>query len=44
MISTLSGLTYKNIGKTTNKMFKIPNHLRLCHEKSPEKNRSKIRH
>ena len=28
MISTLSGLTYKNIGKVANKIFNIPNHLK----------------
>ena len=27
MISTLWGLTYKNIGKMANKLFNIPNHL-----------------
>ena len=28
MISTLSGLTYKNIGKMANKTFNIPSHLK----------------
>ena len=27
MISTLWGLTYKNIGKPANKIFNVPNHL-----------------
>ena len=27
MVSSFNGLTYKNIGKMTNKMFNVPNHL-----------------
>ena len=28
VISTLSGLTYKNIEKVTNKIFNVPDHLK----------------
>ena len=30
VISTLSGLTYKNIEKMANKIFNVPNHLKYC--------------
>ena len=31
VISTLSGLTYKNIEKMANKIFNVPNHLNLSY-------------
>ena len=30
MISTLRGLTYRNINKMANKIFNVPNHLTYC--------------